>query len=337
MNNNYKKFMTITAVVAMLCIVGCEANNTDATKPAYELTSNSNIVTNETIKETDETEQEINETTVETDETTVKEFDGNPYFIINNNKYDESIVPIINESYEFYSELDNLGRCGIAHACVGKDLMPTEERGSIGSVKPSGWQTAKYDNISGKYLYNRCHLIGYQLTAENANEKNLITGTRYLNIDGMLPFENMVADYIKETNNHVMYVVIPIFTGDNLVADGVQMMARSVEDNGEAIEFNVFCYNVQPGITINYIDGTSKLADNNTKDEINTDIDAEQDIDEEQSDEKLIFYVINENTHKFHTETCRYVNEESENQKFELTYRDKLIEDGYEPCKVCNP
>lgn len=139
--------------------------------------------------------------------------------------------------------------------------MPKEKRGSIGQVKPSGWQTAKYDFVDGKYLYNRCHLIGYQLTAENANERNLITGTRYMNVDGMLPFENMVADYIKETGNHVLYRVTPVFNGNNLVASGVQMEAMSVEDKGAGISFNVFCYNVQPGVEINYADGKSKLAE----------------------------------------------------------------------------
>ena len=137
--------------------------------------------------------------------------------------------------------------------------MPTEKRGSIGSVKPTGWYTVKYDIVDGKYLYNRCHLIGYQLTAENANKNNLITGTRYLNVDGMLLFENMVADYIKETNNHVLYRVTPIFTGDNLLADGVLMEAESVEDNGEGISYNVFCYNVQPGVKIDYVTGDSSL------------------------------------------------------------------------------
>ena len=136
--------------------------------------------------------------------------------------------------------------------------MPTEERGSIGSVKPSGWQTVKYDFVDGKYLYNRCHLLGYQLTGENANEQNLITGTRYLNVDGMLPFENMVADYVKETDNHVMYRVTPVFDGAELVARGVLMEAYSVEDGGDGVEFCVYCYNVQPGVKIDYATGDSE-------------------------------------------------------------------------------
>ena len=164
-------------------------------------------------------------------------------------------------SFETYSDLDALNRCGVAVASVGKDLMPTEERGSIGSVKPSGWQTVKYDIVDGQYLYNRCHLIGYQLTAENANKKNLITGTRYLNVIGMLPFENMTADYVKETENHVLYRVTPIFNGTDLVALGVLMEGWSVEDNGEGVLFCVFCYNVQPGIVIDYATGESRLAE----------------------------------------------------------------------------
>ncbi len=195
------------------------------------------------------------ETIVEIED--IPEYSGKAYIEINDN------VPYFNEddltkkSFEKYSELDSLGRCGKAYANVSKKTMPTEKRGSIGQVKPSGWQPKKYDFVDGKYLYNRCHLIGYQLTGENANNKNLITGTRYMNTQGMLPFENMVADYVKETNHHVLYRVTPIYEGDNLVARGVLMEAMSVEDQGLDIEFNVFVYNVQPGVTINYKNGES--------------------------------------------------------------------------------
>lgn len=188
-----------------------------------------------------------------------KNYSGKPYVIINDNKPSFSKKEITKKSYETYSKLDSYGRCGVAMACVGRDIMPTEERGSIGRVKPSGWHTVKYDCVDGKYLYNRCHLIGYQLTGENANEKNLITGTRYLNVDGMLPFENLVADYVKETNNHVMYRVIPIYEGDNMLASGVEMEAYSVEDNGDGVSFHVYCYNVQPGVKIDYKNGDSSL------------------------------------------------------------------------------
>lgn len=191
----------------------------------------------------------------------IPEYSGSPYVAINDNVPQFSEKDLVTSSYEYYSELDSLDRCGVVYACIGTDLMPTEERGNIGSVKPTGWHTIKYDIVDGKYLYNRCHLIGYQLSGENANTKNLITGTRYLNVDGMLPFENMVADYVKETNNHVMYRVTPVFEGDNLVASGVQIEAQSVEDNGEGILFNVYCYNVQPGIEIDYVTGESQLAE----------------------------------------------------------------------------
>lgn len=188
-------------------------------------------------------------------------YSGEAYVELNDNVPSFSKNDMTSKAFEKYSELDDLGRCGVAYANVCKETMPTEERGNIGMIKPSGWHTVKYDNVDGKYLYNRCHLIGYQLTAENANEKNLITGTRYLNIEGMLPFENMVADYIDETDNHVLYRVTPIFKGDNLLASGVQMEAYSVEDKGNGVCFNVYCYNVQLGITIDYSDGSSKLAD----------------------------------------------------------------------------
>lgn len=187
----------------------------------------------------------------------IPEYDGTPYVAINNNIPFFKDEELTTKSYESYSDLDSLGRCGVAIASVSKDLMPTEKRGSISSVKPTGWQTTKYDNVDGKYLYNRCHLIGYQLTGENANKKNLVTCTRYLNVEGMLPFENMVTDYIKETGNHVLYRVTPIFEGDNLLISGVLMEAKSIEDNGKGILFNVYSYNVQPGIKINYANGES--------------------------------------------------------------------------------
>ena len=187
----------------------------------------------------------------------IPEYSGNSYVHVNNN------IPFFTDeeptttSYEKYSELDTLGRCGAAIASIGKDIMPTEERGSIGSIKPTGWHTVRYEGIDGNYLYNRCHLIGYQLSGENANEKNLITGTRYLNVEGMLLFENMVAEYVEETDNHVLYRVTPIFEENNLLASGVLIEAKSVEDNGVGIQFNVYCYNVQPGIEIDYKTGES--------------------------------------------------------------------------------
>lgn len=188
-------------------------------------------------------------------------FSGDAYVVLNGNAPFFTEEEYTTESYEYYSDLDELGRCGVTEACIGVDLMPTEERGDIGSVKPTGWHSVKYDIVDGKYLYNRCHLIGFQLAGENANKKNLITGTRYLNIEGMLPFENIVADYVKETGNHVLYRVTPIFEDDDLVAQGVVMEGWSVEDEGESICFCIFAYNAQPGITIDYATGDSWLSE----------------------------------------------------------------------------
>lgn len=189
----------------------------------------------------------------------VPEYSGHAYAVINENKPLFDADDLVTESYEYYSPLDGLGRCGYAMACVGRELMPTEDRESISAVKPSGWIQAQYDFVESRSLYNRCHLIGFQLTGENANERNLITGTRYLNTQGMLPYENMIADYIKETGNHVIYRVTPIYADDDLVASGVQMEARSVEDQGEGICFHVYVYNVQPGVVIDYATGESRL------------------------------------------------------------------------------
>lgn len=238
---------------------------------------------------------------------------------------------ITTESFESYSDLDDLGRCGPAIACIGKDIMPTEERGAIGQVKPSGWQMAKYDIVDGKYLYNRCHLIGYQLSGENANEKNLITGTRYMNMEGMLPFENMVAAYIEETDNHVMYRVTPIFTENNLLADGVQMEAFSVEDNGKGISFNVFVYNMQPGIEINYLDGTSKLE---------SDSDFEETVEKQniQNEKNDTIYILNTNTMKFHSKDCSSIKDiKPKNKESYNGTKAWLLDNGYSSCGICNP
>ncbi|MDO4543905.1 MAG: DNA/RNA non-specific endonuclease [Clostridia bacterium] len=245
-------------------------------------------------------------------------YSDSPYVVINSNEPFFTSEDYTTVSFESYSDLDSLGRCGVAFACIGVDIMPTEERGSIGQVKPSGWQTVRYDNVDGQYLYNRCHLIGFQLSGENANEKNLITGTRYLNVQGMLPFENMIADYVKETENHVLYRVTPIFLGDNLVASGVLMEALSMEDDD--ICFNVYCYNVQPDIEIDYLTGQSTLAPVS------------------QTDETQLTFVLNTNSKKFHLPSCSSVSSISQSNKQDYTgSRESLILQGYEPCKSCNP
>lgn len=259
----------------------------------------------------------------------IPDYDGKAYVELNGNvpEFSES-EKTYSESFEEYGKLDSLGRCTYAVSCIGKDLMPTEKRGSIGSVKPSGWHISKYDFVDGKYLYNRCHLIGYQLTAENANERNLITGTRYLNVEGMLPFENDVADYIEITNNHVYYKVTPIFQGNNLVANGVQMQAYSVEDNGQGVSFNVYCYNVQPGVAIDYATGDNQAVASSSASVTSTSSD--------EADKKT--YIVNTKTKKFHNPDCEGVKKmSSSNKKKYKGTRDSLISNSYSPCQKCNP
>ncbi len=257
----------------------------------------------------------------------IPKFCGEPYVILNGNIPEFEETEYTTDSFENYSELDELGRCGVAYANIGTDIMPTEERESIGQIKPTGWQLVKYEIVEGNYLYNRCHLIGYQLAGENANEKNLITGTRYMNVSGMLPFENMVADYVRETNHHVLYRVTPIYENDNLVAGGVQMEAWSVEDAGEEICFNVYVYNNQPGIEIDYATGESSIV------EIDTDLDSQQ-----MENGHNITYVLNTNTLKFHILSCSSVQDmKPQNKKESNLTREELIEQGYKPCKLCNP
>mgnify|MGYP002750791285 FL=1 len=259
----------------------------------------------------------------------IPDYDGKAYVELNGNvpEFSKS-EKTYSESFEEYGKLDSLGRCTYAVSCIGKDLMPTEKRGLIGSVKPSGWHISKYDFVDGKYLYNRCHLIGYQLTAENANERNLITGTRYLNVEGMLPFENDVADYIEITNNHVYYKATPIFQGNNLVANGVQMQAYSVEDNGQGVSFNVYCYNVQPGVAIDYATGDNQAVASSSASVTSTSSD--------EADKKT--YIVNTKTKKFHNPDCEGVKKmSSSNKKKYKGTRDSLISNGYSPCQKCNP
>lgn len=270
----------------------------------------------------------------------VPEYSGEPYVEINGNQPEFEEYELTAVAFEDYSELDELGRCGEAEACVGEETMPTEERESISGVTPTGWENKQYDNVDGGYVYNRCHLIGYQLTGENANEENLITGTRYMNTEGMLPFENEVAEYVHETENHVMYRVTPVFEGDNLVASGVQMEAESVEDDGEGVCFNVYVYNVQPDITIDYATGVN-WEDADGTDGGNTSAgtsgSASADSSTDQSAEEQT-YILNKNTKKFHDPDCSGVDDIKEKNKSEFTgTRDELIEDGYEPCGRCRP
>lgn len=343
-----------------------------------------------------ETENQVSQPVTETsseaasfDYSMVPEYTGSASVAINNN------VPFFNAdektagtaSFETYSELDDLRRCGIAYACIGKDIMPTEERGQIGMVKPTGWHTVKYDCVDGKYLYNRCHLIAYCLAGENANEKNLITGTRYLNIEGMLPYETLTAKYMDNNpDNHVLYRVTPVFVGSELVARGVLMEGYSVEDNGAGVNFCAFCYNVQPDVEIDYANGessykgsTDKSSDTSsstsgagftgyTNESASSDDSTnkgssfsgytnesvtETDNSKGSSfsgysnegsgftgytNESASSYVVNTSSKKFHTTDCKNADKISDKNKEVVNEsRDKLIADGYEPSKCCNP
>lgn len=323
----WNKLAALGLVLALsFGITGCEEK-----KPASESKKEEQVVDTELEQEIEVKESYSLEE--------VPEYDGEPYVVLDNNEPSFEEDEITDESFEEYSELDELGRCGVAEASIGPDIMPTEERGKIGQVKPSGWHTVKYNVVEGKYLYNRCHLIGYQLTGENANEKNLITGTRYLNVTGMLPFEDLVADYVKETENHVMYRLEPIFEGNNLVASGVIMEAYSVEDEGEGISFRVFCYNVQPNVEIDYATGESQLADETSTAEDNSEDAAKDDQTETAGkDTEVREYVLNKNTKKFHRPDCSSVDDiKPQNRETVKESREYLILGDYEPCKRCNP
>lgn len=284
----------------------------------------------------------------------VPAFEGNPYVYVNDGEptfTDEQRAA--EPGHEHYGELDELGRCTAAFAVVGPETQPTEKRGSIGEVRPSGWQMAKYDFVEGKYLFNRCHLLGYQLTGENANERNLITGTRYLNVQGMPPFENAVADYVDATGNHVLMAVMPVFEGSELVARGVHMMAESVEDGGEGVAFNVFCYNVQPGVVIDYGTGESMLEEDATPLPDVSGAESAPDTASEgagagEASEKgatgsaegkgTTEYVLNTNSKKFHLPSCSSVDQMSPKNREDVEdTRENLIAKGYDPCKRCNP
>ena len=313
----------------------------------------------ENASDTQESQQVTSATDVPTGEGTsafslreIPAYSGTPYTEVNGNQPYFTEEELTTQSFETYSELDSLGRCGMAYANVGQDLMPTEPRGEIGAVKPSGWHLVKYDNVDGKYLYNRCHLIAYMLAAENANPQNLITGTRYLNVQGMLPFETKVCDYVKNTGNHVLYRVTPIFDGDNLLADGVLMEAYSVEDAGEGISFCVFAYNVQPGIGIDYATGYNWAESSGTyqstaapaavetpapQPETDTAVQITPELSVSQESRETT-YVLNTNTKKFHYPTCSSVDDMKEKNKQIYTgSREEVINMGYIPCKRCNP
>lgn len=337
-----RKSSLLLSLVLIIAIVLCgctSVQNTESNNDNVEISKQMESTSAEPLKTSESTDkiEENNKlsSTNTFDMSNVPQYSGKAYVPVNDNIPFFSAEDLTTESFEKYSPLDSLGRCGVAYANIGTDIMPTEERGSIGMVKPSGWKSIRYENVDGKYLYNRCHLIGYQLSAENANTSNLITGTRYLNIQGMLPFENMVADYVKETDKHVLYRVTPIFEGNNLVASGVLMEGYSVEDNGAGICYNVYCYNVQPGIMIDYLTGDSKAEDGSAPYGSSVVVTKPT---PQSDDSSTTTYIANKNTKKFHYPTCSSVGQMKEKNKKELNCsRDVAIQQGYSPCGNCNP
>lgn len=334
-----KKLLALMlTMTCILSLVGCDSKevadvDTDAVTDVIEDTTdvNENIAEDLGSEETGTIDNETQGRDIIFGDLVIPAYVSDAYIEINGNEPFFTEDEIVTDVFETFAELDELGRCGVAYANVCTELMPTDDRGAIGQVKPSGWHTVKYDCVDGKYLYNRCHLIGFQLTGENANEENLITGTRYLNIDGMLEHENMIAEYVKETGNHVLYRVTPVYDGDNLVADGVVMEAYSVEDNGEGIKLCLFAYNVQPGVQIDYATGDSAL----TGEEIVADEPVLKNYTENPDG---IIYIVNTETKKFHYEDCSTaVRTKEENKESYNGTTDWLLDNGYEPCGRCKP
>ena len=318
-------FVVSLCIVAVLCLLFCSDN---IKKPNSEQNSSTISTSVDNLSTTEQTQPTTNASNnLPFKLSDIPRYSGSPFCEVNNNKPYLQSDELTTDSFKRFSELDSLGRCGVAFACIGTDSLPTEERGAIGMIKPSGWHTVRYDDlIEDKYLYNRCHLIAFELSGENANPQNLITGTRYMNVKGMLPFENRVHDYVENSNNHVMYRVTPVFEGDNLVAHGVLMEGYSVEDSGTGICFNVFCYNVQPYIEIDYADGTSWISDQ-------SDVQPEA-----ETQDSKITYILNTNTKKFHHPDCLSVNDIKEkNKEVFIGIREDVIQMGYSPCGRCKP
>lgn len=312
-NNRMKKACLFLLLVLCICFCGCSAEG---------------ILQEPAGRTSQETNTEITESLDD-----IPEFSEEAFVVIDDNvpEFDKKDLP--KNSFEKYSALDSLGRCGAAYANIGKDLMPTEKRERISPIHPSGWHSVKYQFVEGKYLYNRCHLIGFQLAGENANEKNLITGTRYMNVEGMLPFENEVAEYVKKTDNHVLYRVTPVYEGDDLVAKGVRMEAYSVEDEGEGVCFDVFVYNNQPGVDIDYATGESRLEGRSANKAANS---AGNKKKESAADKKAQKYVLNTNTKKFHLPSCSSVEDITKgNKKMVTETKEKLESQGYAACGRC--
>ena len=343
-----KLFFTVLASISLL-FTGCDNSSSSVKETKTTNTTVSSVIVTEG-KTSESSNKAVSDTTAAKQTTTttaeqkktvfeIPKYEGKDYIVINNdNPYFEQ-SEITTKAYEDYPPLDSLGRCKTCTACLGKELMPTEERGSIGMIKPSGWQLSKYDFVDGKYLFNRCHLIGFQLAGENANERNLITGTRHMNIGRMLDLENKTASYIKSTGNHVMYRVTPCFEGNNLVATGVLMEGLSVEDNGAGIKFCNFVFNIQPNVNINYADGTNSLISAPTTttaaQTIKTTTQATQNAQSSQSASRQ--FILNTNTKKYHELSCSSVKDIKEKNKGTYTGTEEELKNmGYSPCKKCH-
>ena len=332
---NNKRIIVVSICIIAFLALFCRSDNSNTPIIAEQSSTTTdvevdNLSTTEPTNTVEHTQSDtFTSNDLPFDLSDIPSYSGSPYCEVNNNQPFFQTDELTTDSFKHFSELDSLGRCGVAFACIGTDSLPTEERDAIGTIMPSGWHTVRYDDIiEDKYLYNRCHLIAFELSGENANPQNLITGTRYMNVQGMLPFENRIRSYIEHTNQHVMYRVTPVFEGENLVATGVLIEGYSVEDNGEGICFNVFCYNVQPHIKINYTDGLS---------EIDYPLESEESTVDSNEDTTTT-YILNTNTKKFHYPYCDSVNEMKDKNKQIFTgTREEVIETGYSPCGKCKP
>ncbi|MDO4663912.1 MAG: DNA/RNA non-specific endonuclease [Erysipelotrichaceae bacterium] len=344
MKNNWKRISNLFLFLCLITtMIGCGADSSSSL--ASSLVNSQEIVEQSTTSNSISEEQSAQSSTsaIQSQEdqqpnpaklpitlADIPEYSGQPYVEINGN------VPYFEENektttaFQHYFELDELGRVTMAYGSLGQEILPEEERGDISSIHPTGWVQNRYECIKdGQALYNRCHLIAFSLSGQNANPKNLMTGTRYMNVKGMQPFESRTLDFIRKTNKHVMYQVTPLFEGDNLVANGVLMQAKSVEDDGQGLSFNVFCYNVQPGICINYRTGENWLEQGQAE---------TSQTNNPQSDQQAQDYVLNTRSHKFHDPSCDSVDDMSQrNRKDVHETRDDLIAQGYTPCQRCNP
>lgn len=329
-----RKNLLSLALSFVFILSSCGGNADNVISKSQPAVTQSPIVTQAPTPEP--TKEPINQYTLNISD--IPAYSGNPYITINNNIPSFTDAELTTEPFERYSPLDSLGRCGVAYANICRELMPTEERQGIGQVRPAGWHTVRYEVVgegSAGFLYNRCHLIAHELAGEDANVQNLITGTRYMNMTGMRGFEDSVADYVRSTGNHTLYRVTPIYDGNNLLCLGVQIEAKSVEDQGNGICFNVFCYNVQPHIIIDYATGESRLDE--TAAEPQTD-NKTQDNSVDSVSSEATTYILNTNTKKFHYPYCSSVNDMKEKNKQEFTgSRDDVINKGYVPCQRCFP